>query len=899
MSIGGHFMELTIEQALQQGVSAHNSGDLQEAERVYRAILQSQPTHPDANHNLGLIAISVNNAEAALPLFKAALDVNSRIEQFWVSYIDALIKVTQFKNAKRAIKKARKAEFSGEKVSALELQMSQIMQGQTEGQEALMQVPSQAEIDSLLGSYQSGQYETARDVGLSIIERFPRHSLSWKVLGALFSQAGQIDEALIANQNAVGLAPNDAEAHSNLGVVLNEMNRFVEAESSYRQAIVINSEFAEAHYNLGNTLTAQGSLEEAEASYIRGIVIKPDYVDAYCNLGTVQKDLGRLMDAEASYRQAIELKPDNANAHSNLGATLLALGRLLEAEVSCRQAVALKPDYAEAHSNLGITLQELGNLDQAEASSRQAIALKVDYAEAYSNLGITLQEQGRLREAETSYRQAIALKPDHANTHSNLGALLEISKKLDEALKSYEHAMALEPHLDYLQGALLLARMRLCVWDGLPQSLVELTRRITNGERASAPFPLHGLIDRPDLHRKAAEITSKHKYLRSDILPKISPYTGHEKIRVGYFSPDFRNHPVSALTAELYESHDRARFEIHAFSFGKDSDDEWALRIKAGVDHFHDVCAMSDEDVAMLSRSVELDIAVDLTGLTKGCRPGIFAMSAAPIQLGYLGFLGTMGADYYDYLISDKTIIPECNKQYYAESIVYLPSFQVNSSQNYTQDTLLDRGYFNIPEDVFVFCCFNNTYKVTPDVFDSWARILKQVEGSVLVLYADNDIAISNLQKHIKARGIDPGRLIFGGYLARVEYLARYRVADLFLDTLPYNAGATASDALRMGLPVLTQMGESFAGRMGASLLNAVNLPELVTTTSEGYEALAVDLATNAEKLSAIKKKLISNVPTARLYDAPLFTNSLEAAYLIMYDRYQSGERPQDIDIEK
>jgi predicted O-linked N-acetylglucosamine transferase (SPINDLY family) len=321
-------------------------------------------------------------------------------------------------------------------------------------------------------------------------------------------------------------------------------------------------------------------------------------------------------------------------------------------------------------------------------------------------LGITLQEMGRLQEAETSYRQAIVLKPDHANAHSNLGALLDILKKPDEALKSYECALALEPDTDYLLGAVLFARVRLCIWDGLPQSLIELTRRINKGERASAPFPLHGLIDSPDLHGKAAGITSKHKYPRLDILPKISPYTGHKKIRVGYFSPDFRNHPVSILTAELYERHDRARFEVHAFSFGKDSDDEWALRIKAGVDHFHDVCAMSDEDVAMLSRSVELDIAVDLTGLTQGCRPGIFAMSAAPIQLGYLGFLGTMGADYYDYLISDKMMIPECNKQYYAESIVYLPSFQVNSLQNYTQDTLLDRGYFNIPEDVFVFLLF-------------------------------------------------------------------------------------------------------------------------------------------------------------------------------------------------
>jgi len=345
--------------------------------------------------------------------------------------------------------------------------------------------------------------------------------------------------------------------------------------------------------------------------------------------------------------------------------------------------------------------------------------------------------------------------------------------------------------------------------------------------------------------------------------------------------------------------HDRERFEIHAFSFGPDTQDEMNLRIKTGVDHFHDVRTMSYKDTAMLARSVELDIAVDLGGYTANCRTGIFAMSAAPIQIGYIGYLGTMAANYMDYLIADQTIIPEENQKYYSEKIVYMPhSYQVNDSTHSLLATIFTRQDVGLPSTGFVFCCFNNTFKITPTTFDSWARILKRVDGSVLLIYADNESAKTNLAKEIVLRGIDASRLIFGEQLPVPEYLARYRVADLFLDTHPYNAGTTASDALRMGLPVLTCIGNSFASRMAASLLKAVNLPELITTTQEQYESLAIELATNPEKLTIIKTKLANNLATAPLYDTPLFTRHLESAYVEMYDRYQNGLEPEHIYVE-
>jgi len=345
-------MELTIEQALQQGVTAHKEGKLQEAERLYRAILQSQPLHPDANHNLGVLAVSVNKTAAALPLFKTALEANPKIEQFWLSYIDALIKEQQFENAKQVLEQAKKQGVAGEKLNVLEAQLASINKQETVGSLS----PSQEQLSNLLEHYQAGRFDDAEKLATSITQKYPTHPFSWKVLGAVLKQTGRIIESLTAMQKSVQLEPQDAEAHSNLGVTLKELGRLDEAEASYRQAIALKPDYAEAHYNLGNTLKELGRLDEAEASLQQAIALKPDYALAHSNLGVTLKELGRLDEAEASYRQAIALKPDYAEAHYNLGNTLKDLGRLDEAEASLQQAIALKPDYAEAHNRLLLCL---------------------------------------------------------------------------------------------------------------------------------------------------------------------------------------------------------------------------------------------------------------------------------------------------------------------------------------------------------------------------------------------------------------------------------------------------------------------------------------------------------------------------------------------------------------
>jgi tetratricopeptide (TPR) repeat protein len=446
-------MKLTIEQALQQAIEAHKAGKLQDAEGLYRAILSAQPKHPDANHNLGVLAVSLDKTEFALPLFKTALEANPNQGQFWLSYINALIKEKQFDNARSLIEQGKKRGLTGEKVDVLEEQLTSILlipdsefssenNPSTTTQKVKkvslkkekkknisrnftkpnqIKSPPQIEINSLLEYYQKGLYELGQNLATNLTQQYPDHPFGWKVLGALLSQTGKLQDSVIANQKVLEISPNDPEAHSNLGNTLKELGRLEDAEASFKKAIEIKSEFTEAHFNLGNTLKELGRLEEAETSFKKVVAIKPDLAEAHSNLGITLQELGRLEDAEISYKKAIAIKPDYAQAHSNLGITLQELGRLEDAEASLKKAIAIKPEFAEAHNNLGNTLKELGILEEAEASYRKAITIQPDYAQAHSNLGITLQELGRLEDAEISFKKVISLKPDHEVAQFNLG----------------------------------------------------------------------------------------------------------------------------------------------------------------------------------------------------------------------------------------------------------------------------------------------------------------------------------------------------------------------------------------------------------------------------------------------------------------------------------------------
>ncbi|HUL64372.1 MAG TPA: hypothetical protein VLW55_07130, partial [Burkholderiaceae bacterium] len=457
------------------------------------------------------------------------------------------------------------------------------------------------------------------------------------------------------------------------------------------------------------------------------------------------------------------------------------------------------------------------------------------------------------------------------------------------------------PGFEYLQGVLLHARMRICDWRDHAAGLASLAARIEKGERASSGFSALSLFPSPQLQRRSAEIVVADRYPPDPSLGPIPrPTAARRKLRVGYFSADFYAHATSYLIAGLLEAHDRSRIEVLGFSFGPDHQDEMRLRISSACDRFVDVREASDTEVARMSRDSGVDIAVDLKGLTQDSRPGIFALRAAPLQVSYLGFPGTMGADYIDYLIADRIVVPEHNQRYYSEKLVYLPDcYQVNDARRAVSERHFTRAELGLPESGFVFCCFNSNYKITPEMLDSWVRILQQVEGSVLWLLQDNSTAARNLRREARLRGLDERRLVFAQKLPIAEHLARQKVANLFLDTSPYNAHTTASDALWAGLPLLTLEGPAFHGRVASSLLACIGLPELVTSTMPAYEATAIALARNPEALATLRSRLWRNRLQSPLFNTSLFARHIEDAYARMYERHCQGLAPDTLHIDR
>lgn len=680
-------------------------------------------------------------------------------------------------------------------------------------------------------------------------------------------------------------------------LVLHQQGRLAEAETLYKEILRAQPDHFDAFQLLATIAGQQNRLSDAVTLFECALTINPLHPASLNNCGNALQMLKRFDEALLSYDRAIAVQPENADTWCNRGVVLQAMKRYEDAVASYDRAIALRPSYALAWNNRSFLLLELKRYEDALLSYDRTISLNPNYPEPHYNRGNALLELERYEEAIASYDRAVKIKPDYAEAYGNRGVAFQKLKRLEEALFNYGHALALKPDYDFLYGQWLHIKMRMCDWNSFEHDLDQLAKKIELNKKALSPFPLLALIDSPSLQRKAAEIFVLEKFPSNSLLPVIPKRARHKKIRVGYYSADYCNHPVMYLTAELFEKHDREKFEVIAFSFGPNREDEMRKRAEAAFDRFIDVRNLSDTDIANLSRSLEIDIAIDLGGFTGDCRTGIFALRAAPTQVNYLGFSGTMGAEYIDYLIADTTLIPESSRQYYSEKIVSLPgSYMVNQSNRQISDKVFTREELGLPTVGFVFCCFNNNFKITPAIFDGWIRILRKVVGSVLWLFEANPKAAENLIKEAVELGIKADRLIFANRIPLLsEHLARHRVADLFLDTLPYNAHTTTIDALWAGLPVLTCIGESFASRVAASVLNAIQLPELITSTQKEYEALAIELATNPEKLSAIRRKLEHNRLTTPLFDTRLFTRHIEDAYTEMYERYQSDLPPDHI----
>jgi len=657
----------------------------------------------------------------------------------------------------------------------------------------------------------------------------------------------------------------------------------------------------------------KGRLDRAEEILNEALKIQTKNFDALHILGVIKGIQNKHEEAKNLFKKALRINPNNGFIHFNLAKALSETGNDVESIRHHQKATQLIPAKAEVWQNYGKSLHKLGQqfealINQGTSlnslkrhkddliSLKKQIIVSPSIAEAWSNQGETLDDLKRFELA--CYDQAITIKPDYADAYYNRGLVLQDLNRLSEALASYSQAITINPETTYCLGARLHVQMMLCDWSNYDFQIKELIEKSGSGSpfQASTPFVLVGIPSSPAQQQQCAEKYAREKYPSVPSAASKEPWPRHQKIRIAYFSADFHAHATSYLIAGLLEQHDRSKFELYAFSFGPITQDEMRQRVEKSVDHFIVANALSDDQVAQMARDLKIDIAIDLKGFTQNCRTGIFARRAAPIQVNYLGYPGTMGAEYMDYLIADRVVIPEEHQAYYTEKIVYLPhSYQVNDSLRAIDANTSSRREQGLPEQGFVFCCFNNSFKITPDVFEVWMRLLHNVKASVLWLLQDNPQAAANLQNEAQAHGIDSQRLIFASRAQLPAHLARHRLADLFLDTFHCNAHTTASDALWAGLPVLTRLGHSFSGRVAASLLTAIGIPELISETTAEYEAQAMDLAMYPEKLSALKAKLAQHRLTQPLFDTSLMRKHIENAYQQMYERHHQGQAPDHI----
>ena len=706
-------------------------------------------------------------------------------------------------------------------------------------------------------------------------------------------QQGNLDEAQRLYQAVLEVRPDHFDALHLLGLIRVSQNDREEGVRLIRKALRQRPDSVEAHYNLGVVLQEQKNLDEAMTCYQKALAIRPDFAAAHNNLGNVLREQKKTGEAIGCYEKALAIQPDYAEAHNNLGNALLEQGKTDEAIACYQKALAVKPDFADALHQLGNVFAGRKKLDDAIVCYRKAVAANPGHAVAHNNLGNALLEQGKCDEAVACYRRAIAVRPDYADALYNLGSALEDRKQFDEAIACYRGAISISPDHVNAFGMLLRAELSVCNWAETKRLGTQAYSRLAAGDFFIDPFVFIGISDSPLLQLECAR-----KYVE-DRFPgqparvyQGTPYA-HQKIRIAYLSADFHRHATAYLMAGLFELHDRARFEVTGMSLGPDDQSDVRRRLISAFDRFIDVRLQSDLEAARTLNELEIDIAIDLKGYTKDARPGILAHRPAPIQVSYLGYPGTMGAQFIDYVVGDPWVTPFDHQSYFTESIVQLPgSYQVNDSKRGISTDTPSRAECDLPEAAFVFCCFNQSAKLTPEIFAIWMRLLEAVDGSVLWLLRDNEFAIQNLRQEANRRGIDPGRLIFAPRMDPAQHLARHRLADLFLDTLPYNAHTTASDALWAGLPVLTCLGTTFAGRVAGSLLNAVGLPELITHSLQDYEVLALKLAADRERLAEMRARLQANIPACPLFDTNRFRKHLEAAYQTMWERWQRGDNP-------
>ena len=761
----------------------------------------------------------------------------------------------------------------------------------------------------------------------------PDHPITWNNRGNLLLALDRGNDAVASYDRAITLMPDYAEAWHNRAVALMMAQNYHDAEAGLRQALSLKPDYPDALEHLGVTLAALGRHEEALENYDAASKLNPSSPAHFCRRADSLLHLNSFSDAIRDYDRALAMDPNNPDAWHNRGVALSRNGQLAEALESFGNALQLKPGFAEAWHNRGSVLLALKDHSGALASYDNALAIRPGYTEALKSRGVllnvlqlypeavtvfdcalsihrndadswlgranALSRMGRNEEALGSYDEALLLRANDEDGLFNRANVLSLLKRFEESARDCETLLALNPDYPYARGLLMHARLHCCDWRRLDEARAMIATKLRDGAGVIHPFGHLAISASPQEQLQSAQIFARN--LISESPPPLwhGERYRHDKIRIAYLSADFYAHATAFLMAGVFEHHDRERFETFAVSFGPNDKSDMGARLESAFDGFLDMRAESDAQIAAKLRAMEIDIAIDLKGYTGGARPGILALRPAPVQIHYLGYPGSMGADHIDYLIADPIVIPDEERRFYAEQIAYLPdSYQCNDSHRSIAERIPNRAEIGLPENSFVFCCFNSSHKIMPEMFDVWMRVLCSAENSVLWLYEEYPAAAANLRREAEARGVDPERIIFAARTNLPAHLARLKLADLVLDTLPYCAHTTASDALWVGVPVLTCIGETFAGRVAASLLTTIGLPELITSSLEDYEARACSLAKDGPALTRLKAKLARSRDSSPLFDTARITRNLEAAYRRMWEKQQSGEPPASFTIE-
>jgi predicted O-linked N-acetylglucosamine transferase (SPINDLY family) len=714
-------------------------------------------------------------------------------------------------------------------------------------------------------------------------------------------QAGNVPEAARLYADVLRANPRHFDALCQLGLIHLANRRFADAERLFAGASQIKPQSPEAFYNRGCALQSLGRNEEALVSFAHALALKPDFAEARNNRGVTLLALKRHREALACFEKVLSDRPELAMVHSNLATALLGLERYQEALASADVALRAGPMRADALYNRGAALAGLGRHEDALSQFDRALSIEADYADAVVHRGIALALLGRHEEALESYNKALRNRPGDIEILYNRTSSLFALKRFEEAILDCEQILKSDPHFKYARGNLLHSRRHCCDWRLLGAETARIAADLRAGLRALHPLQAAAIADCEEDVLQASRIWVANQCPASREPLWQGERYDHDRIRLAYVSADFRQHAVTTLAAGIFEHHDKARFETMAISLGADDGSAVRESLQGAFDHFIEMRGHSDGEVAKLLRDREVDIAVDMMGFTENARTAIFAHRAVGLQVNYLGFPGTMGAPYIDYILADKTIIPEAQQPCYSEKIAYLPNALLpNDRARRIADRTPSRSQAGLPENGFVFCSFNNVYKITPEMFAVWMRLLAGVEDSVLWLQPANPAAMRNLKREASAQGISAERIVFAPFVpAPDEHLARLRLADLFLDTLPYNSHATACDALWAGVPLLTLKGSTFAGRVGASLLSAIGLPELIAHSSTEYEAIALQLARDPFSLAAIRQKLARNRDSYPLFDTARYTRNIEAAYIAMWRRHQTGDPPASFAVDE